>query len=246
MKNDAIICNIGHFDIEIDVAWLEAQVKAGKAKKVEHQAAESIATRSRPPAAACMLLAEGRLVNLGCATGHPSFVMSNSFTNQVLAQLELWQDSDKYEIGVHMPAQEARRRSRPPAPGPHRREADQADQEASRLPRHPGRRPVQAGALPVLRNAEVGLRSAESEKLKPSVRKRRRFFYDAACGLASAINRLISSGSISTSKTLIPPRFACSIASLISGSNSPSRSVTQIEGRPFPRPQTRQSSKPAS
>jgi len=104
MKNDAIICNIGHFDIEIDVAWLEAQATSGKAKKVNIKPAEvgavdryTFADTGR----SVMLLAQGRLVNLGCATGHPSFVMSNSFTNQTLAQLALWTEPEKYPLGVH-------------------------------------------------------------------------------------------------------------------------------------------------
>ncbi|WP_254510855.1 adenosylhomocysteinase [Anatilimnocola floriformis] len=104
MKNDSIVCNIGHFDIEIDVAWLEAQVKAGKATKVNIKPAElgkvdkyTLKSNGR----SILLLAEGRLVNLGCATGHPAFVMSNSFTNQVLAQLELWQHTDKYEVSLY-------------------------------------------------------------------------------------------------------------------------------------------------
>jgi len=105
MKNDAVICNIGHFDIEIDVAWLEGQVKAGKAKKVNIKPA-SVGTVDRytfnDTGRSVLLLAEGRLVNLGCATGHPSFVMSNSFCNQVLAQLALWQEPEKFEIGVHV------------------------------------------------------------------------------------------------------------------------------------------------
>ncbi len=105
MKNDAIICNIGHFDIEIDVAWIEAQVKAGKAKKVNIKPA-SVGTVDRytfkDTGRSVLLLAEGRLVNLGCATGHPAFVMSNSFCNQVLAQLALWQEPEKYDIGVHV------------------------------------------------------------------------------------------------------------------------------------------------
>jgi adenosylhomocysteinase len=104
MKNDAIICNIGHFDIEIDVAWLEGQVKSGKAKKVNIKPA-SLGTVDRytfnDTGRSVLLLAEGRLVNLGCATGHPSFVMSNSFTNQVMAQLELWQHSENYKIGLY-------------------------------------------------------------------------------------------------------------------------------------------------
>lgn len=104
MKNDAIICNIGHFDIEIDVAWLEDQVKAGKAKKINIKPAEVGAVDKYTFAdtgRSVLLLAQGRLVNLGCATGHPSFVMSNSFTNQTLAQLALWQEPEKYPLGVH-------------------------------------------------------------------------------------------------------------------------------------------------
>jgi adenosylhomocysteinase len=101
MKNDAIICNIGHFDIEIDVAWLEGQVKAGKAKKVVIKPQVDRYTFN-DSGRSVILLAEGRLVNLGCATGHPSFVMSNSFTNQVMAQIALWTEGEKYDIGVHM------------------------------------------------------------------------------------------------------------------------------------------------
>ncbi len=104
MKNDAIICNIGHFDVEIDVAWLEAQVTSGKAQKVNIKPA-AVGAVDRYTFAdsgrSVMLLAEGRLVNLGCATGHPSFVMSNSFTNQTLAQLALWTEPEKYPLGVH-------------------------------------------------------------------------------------------------------------------------------------------------
>ncbi len=105
MKNDAIICNIGHFDIEIDVDWMENQVKAGKAKKVVIKPeADGAVDRYtfNDTGRSVLLLARGRLVNLGCATGHPAFVMSNSFTNQVMAQLALWQESEKFELGVHM------------------------------------------------------------------------------------------------------------------------------------------------
>jgi adenosylhomocysteinase len=104
MKNDAIICNIGHFDIEIDVAWMEAQVKAGKATKINIKPAELGKVDKytfKGSGNSVLLLAEGRLVNLGCATGHPAFVMSNSFTNQVLAQLELWTNTDKYEVNLY-------------------------------------------------------------------------------------------------------------------------------------------------
>jgi adenosylhomocysteinase len=101
MKNDAIVCNIGHFDNEIDVAWLNGQVEAGKVSKEEVKPQVDRYT-FKSHGRSIILLAEGRLVNLGCATGHPSFVMSNSFTNQVLAQIALWTDSDKYEVGVHV------------------------------------------------------------------------------------------------------------------------------------------------
>jgi len=96
MRNDAIICNIGHFDIEIDVNWLDT--KSG-AKKTEVK--PLVDKYTFPNGKSVILLAEGRLVNLGCANGHPSFVMSNSFCNQVLAQIELWQNSDKYENKVY-------------------------------------------------------------------------------------------------------------------------------------------------
>jgi adenosylhomocysteinase len=98
MKNDAIVCNIGHFDIEIDMAWLEGQVKAKKVKKLNIKPLVDRYTFA--DGHSILILAEGRLVNLGCATGHPSFVMSTSFTNQVLAQIELWQHTEKYGIGV--------------------------------------------------------------------------------------------------------------------------------------------------
>lgn len=104
MPNDAIICNIGHFDVEIDVAWLEGQVKSGKAKKVNVKPSDIGAVDRytfKSSGRSVILLAEGRLVNLGCATGHPSFVMSNSFTNQTIAQIALWTETHKYPIGVH-------------------------------------------------------------------------------------------------------------------------------------------------
>lgn len=103
MKNDAIVCNIGHFDLEIDISWLNSQAD------VEKQVIKSgtdiggpVDRYTFPDGHSILVLAEGRLVNLGCATGHPSFVMSNSFTNQVLAQMALWNEPDKYEIGVHV------------------------------------------------------------------------------------------------------------------------------------------------
>ncbi|MGV6860692.1 MAG: adenosylhomocysteinase [Putridiphycobacter sp.] len=95
MKDKTIVCNIGHFDNEIDVAWLN-----GNAEKTEVKPQVDIYDLKNGNQ--IILLAEGRLVNLGCATGHPSFVMSNSFTNQTLAQIELWNHSDKYENKVYM------------------------------------------------------------------------------------------------------------------------------------------------
>ncbi|MFO0944751.1 MAG: adenosylhomocysteinase [Planctomycetota bacterium] len=96
MPHDAVICNIGHFDVEIDVAWLQSQ-KDVKKVNIKPQVDRYIF----PNGKAVILLAEGRLVNLGCATGHPSFVMSNSFCNQVLAQIELWTKSDNYDVGLY-------------------------------------------------------------------------------------------------------------------------------------------------
>ena len=95
MNDKTIVCNIGHFDNEIDVAWLN-----NNAQKEEIKPQVDIYTLSNKNQ--IILLAEGRLVNLGCATGHPSFVMSNSFTNQVLAQIELWQNIAQYENKVYV------------------------------------------------------------------------------------------------------------------------------------------------
>ncbi len=97
MPNDAIVCNIGHFDLEIDMAWLNGQ-KGVKKLEIKPQ----VDRYTFPDGHSILILAEGRLVNLGCATGHPSFVMSSSFTNQVLAQLALWNETEKYPIGVHV------------------------------------------------------------------------------------------------------------------------------------------------
>ena len=94
MKNQAIVCNIGHFDNEIDVASMNDYEWINIKPEVDHIVF--------PDGKRIILLAEGRLVNLGCATGHPSFVMSNSFTNQTLAQIELWNNSEKYEKKVYV------------------------------------------------------------------------------------------------------------------------------------------------
>ncbi|MFN7295217.1 MAG: adenosylhomocysteinase [Bacteroidota bacterium] len=95
MKHNAIVCNIGHFDNEIDMAWLNQNY--GASKDVIKPQVDKYTVDGKD----ILVLAEGRLVNLGCATGHPSFVMSNSFTNQTLAQLELWHHADKYENKVY-------------------------------------------------------------------------------------------------------------------------------------------------
>ena len=96
MKDKAIVCNIGHFDNEIDMAWLNDNY--GKTKVEIKPQVDKYTVEGKD----IIVLAEGRLVNLGCATGHPSFVMSNSFTNQTLAQIELWNHADRYENKVYM------------------------------------------------------------------------------------------------------------------------------------------------
>jgi adenosylhomocysteinase len=96
MKDKTVVCNIGHFDNEIDMAWLNKNHGSSKIEIKPQVDKYTIAGKD------ILILAEGRLVNLGCATGHPSFVMSNSFTNQTLAQLELWNNCDSYENKVYM------------------------------------------------------------------------------------------------------------------------------------------------
>ena len=95
MKDKSIVCNIGHFDNEIDMAWLNSNYGASKMEIKPQVDLYNVKGND------IIVLAEGRLVNLGCATGHPSFVMSNSFTNQTLAQLELWNNSSNYENDVY-------------------------------------------------------------------------------------------------------------------------------------------------
>jgi len=96
MKDKTIVCNIGHFDNEIDMAWLNKNY--GNTKDTIKPQVDKYTINGRD----IIVLAEGRLVNLGCAMGHPSFVMSNSFTNQVLAQIELWTHHDQYENKVYV------------------------------------------------------------------------------------------------------------------------------------------------
>ena len=97
MKDKTIVCNIGHFDNEIDMEWLNDNYGHTK-EEIKSQVDKYTLENNKE----IIVLAEGRLVNLGCATGHPSFVMSNSFTNQTLDQIELWSNSDKYENKVYM------------------------------------------------------------------------------------------------------------------------------------------------
>jgi adenosylhomocysteinase len=94
MQDQSIMCNIGHFDSEIDIQSLRQYPWENIKPQVDHIIL--------PNGKRVILLAEGRLVNLGCATGHPSFVMSTSFTNQILAQIELWQNAEKYPLGVYI------------------------------------------------------------------------------------------------------------------------------------------------
>ena len=95
MKDKVVVCNIGHFDNEIDMSWLNEEF--GHTKNEIKPQVDLYTINNKD----IIVLAEGRLVNLGCATGHPSFVMSNSFTNQVLAQMELWHNSGSYENKVY-------------------------------------------------------------------------------------------------------------------------------------------------
>jgi adenosylhomocysteinase len=96
MKDQAIVCNIGHFDNEIQMERLNTS----DAEKLEIK--PQVHKYTFPTGNQIFILAEGRLVNLGCATGHPSFVMSNSFSNQTLAQLDLWKNKDTYPVGVYV------------------------------------------------------------------------------------------------------------------------------------------------
>jgi len=103
MKHEAIVCNIGHFDSEIQIAYLNNREDVEKQViKTPEEVGGPVHRYVYPDGKALLVLAEGRLVNLGCATGHPSFVMSNSFTNQVLGQIALWNEPEKFEVGVHV------------------------------------------------------------------------------------------------------------------------------------------------
>ena len=143
MKHNAIVCNIGHFDNEIDMAGL---ARYPGIEKLEIKPQVDLWTF--PDGHGVIILAEGRLVNLGCATGHPSFVMSCSFSNQVLAQMELFAKTDDYPVGRVRPAEAARREGGGAAPRRARGEAHQARRRAGRVPRRADGGPVQALPLP--------------------------------------------------------------------------------------------------
>ena len=142
MKDQAIVCNIGHFDSEIDIAGIRQLPWENIKPQVDHVIF--------PDGKRIIVLAEGRLVNLGCATGHPSFVMSNSFTNQVLAQIELWNQSAQIREQGLLPAEEAGRKGGPAPPAEDRGQADPAHPGAGKVHRGGRERPVQTGILPVL------------------------------------------------------------------------------------------------
>ncbi len=142
MKNNAIVCNIGHFDNEIDIASLKQYEWENIKPQVDHIIF--------PDGKRIILLSEGRLVNLGNATGHPSFVMSSSFANQVLAQIELFTKTDEYPTGVYvLPKELDEKVARLQLTKPRRR-ADGADAGAGNLHWRPAAGPVQGGPLPLL------------------------------------------------------------------------------------------------
>ena len=145
MKHQAIVGNIGHFDNEIDMAGLE-QVAGIERINIKPQVDEW----RFPDGHSIIVLSEGRLLNLGNATGHPSFVMSNSFTNQVIAQIELFTEGEGLREGRHGAAEAPRRARRPPSSRRARHPAHRADRPPGRLSRAGGRRSVQVGPLPVL------------------------------------------------------------------------------------------------
>ena len=142
MKNQAIVCNIGHFDNEIDVASLEDYPWEEIKPQVDHIIF--------PDRKRIILLAKGRLVNLGCGTGHPSYVMSSSFANQVLAQIELWQHNAASIRSAFTSCPEAGRARGPLATQKAERRVNRTDAGTGRLHPRPQGRPVQVRPLPLL------------------------------------------------------------------------------------------------
>ena len=147
MKNNAIVCNIGHFDNEIDVAALKQYTWENIKPQVDHIIF--------PDGKRIILLAEGRLVNLGCATGHPSYVMSSSFANQVLAQIELYGNTAKYPVGVYILPKQLDEKVARLQLCQARRDAHRADRRAGALRRPAQGRPVQERPLQVLRIGDM-------------------------------------------------------------------------------------------
>ena len=199
MHDRAIVCNIGHFDSEIQVGALRNY----KWSNVKPQVDEI----EFPDGKKIILLSEGRLVNLGNATGHPSFVMSASFTNQTLAQIELFTKPGRVqEAGLH-PAQAPRREGRLAASGEDRRQAHQDDPRAVEISRRPADRAVQAGSLPVLSH-ESGRRRARA-----STRMHTRSRGDIQSRRADVGSRLRGNATASLNwrleRSAIPPR-SCS------------------------------------
>ena len=152
MKDRAIVCNIGHFDSEIQVA------RCSNCKW--HNVKPQVDEVEFPDGKRIIVLSEGRLVNLGNATGHPSFVMSASFTNQTLAQIELWTKQGQYEKKVYTLPKHLDEKVARAAPRQDRREADQAQRQAGQLSRRAAAGPVQAGSLSLLSEVIPGNCSA--------------------------------------------------------------------------------------
>ena len=150
MKPQAVVSNIGHFDNEIDVAGPRPPRATRPRSTSSRRSTSGSSTPGTDDERSVILLSEGRLMNLGNATGHPSFVMSNSFTNQVLAQVEIFTKPGGVPARRLHAAEAPRRARRPPAPAGPRRRAHRADRPAGRLPRRPARGPVQDGRLPLL------------------------------------------------------------------------------------------------
>ncbi len=145
MKHQAIVGNIGHFDNEIDMAGL-ADLTGIKKVNIKPQVDSWVFEDGH----AVIVLSEGRLLNLGNATGHPSFVMSNSFTNQTMAQLELFTKSAQYDTAVHVLPKHLDEKVADPASRRARSEADKAHRRSGRVHRSPGGRSLQARQLPLL------------------------------------------------------------------------------------------------
>ena len=181
MKHQAIVGNIGHFDNEIDMAGLERAAGIEKVN-VKPQVDEWTFADGH----SIIVLSEGRLLNLGNATGHPSFVMSNSFTNQTIAQIELFSKNDEYEKKVYVLPKAPGREGRAPPPRCPRREPDRAVRRAGGVHRRAGGRSVQAGPLPVLGTPAGGAEGLSAGPGRDPPRAR------SSCGPAARPGRVAS------------------------------------------------------